>query len=252
MARMRHPFFFAALLAAAAFLAGCAGGSRQVVRSSFVEFTPEQLKEVEAQENYQYRLQTDDVVKVAFADQEKLSPNPVRILPDGSVSLVGIDRVKLAGLTVDEADSLITAAYSQQFRDPRITVIVLESSGRQVYVLGEVKDPGIVKLQRGGLDPIAAVTLAGGFTPDAAKDSAVLVRVSPTGYLVQELDLDSFQGVAGAPLAGVQLQPFDVIYVPRSHVADFAYFAKSVLSGVLQITRIASDVRYISGNAGRY
>jgi hypothetical protein len=45
----------------------------------------------------------------------------------------------------------------------------------------------------------------------------------------------------------VDVQPYDVIYVPRSRIGDFAYFSKTVLSGLVQITRIASDIKYLSG-----
>ncbi len=233
-------------------LGGCAGNVGPIVRRNYVDFSPAQLREVENFETYEYRLQTEDVLKIAFADEAKLNPDAVKILPDGSVSLAGIDRIKLAGLTVTEADSLLTAEYSKQFRDPRVTVIVLETSGRQVYVLGEVRNPGMVKLQQGGIDPIAAVTLAGGFTPDASADSAVLVRVSQTGYMVEELNLSNLDEISSMSLAMVQLKPFDVIYVPRTRIGDFSYFAKSVLTGLVQVTRLASDLKYMSGNTVRY
>ena len=41
----------------------------------------------------------------------------------------------------------------------------------------------------GSVSIVGAVSLAGGFTEDAAKGSTVLVRVTPAGYLVQEIDL---------------------------------------------------------------
>lgn len=253
MSKVRFSTFTLVAMTAAMFvLTGCAGNPGPVVRSNFVEFTPEQLQQIDADKQYEYQLQTGDLLKIAFADEKTLSSDPVRILPDGTVTLVGLDRVKLAGMTVTEADSTLTAAYSRQFRDPRISVIVLESSGRQVYVLGEVRNPGLVKLPQGGLGPIAAVTLAGGFSDDAAKGSSVLVRVTPTGYLVQELNLSDFHSITSSSLATVQLMPFDVVYVPRSKIGDFGYFAKSILAGLVQITRIASDVKYISGNTGRY
>jgi len=253
MFRMRFlVLIVAAMTVPLMFLVGCAGSSGPVVRSNFVEFSPEQLQQIDADKQYEYQLQTDDLLKIAFADEKKLSLDPVRILPDGAVTLVGLDRVKLVGLTVTEADSVITEAYSRQYRDPRISVIVLESAGRQVYVLGEVHNPGLIKLPMGGLAPIAAVTMAGGFTADAAMGSTVLVRVTPVGYMVQELNLSDFQNVASNSLATVNLRPYDIIYVPRSKTGDFAYFSKSILNNLVNVTRIASDLKYIFGNAGRY
>lgn len=234
--------------------AGCgSGGNRPVVRTNFVDFTPEQLREIEHAGDYEYRLQPNDVLRVAFANEPNLVRDPVLVLPDGAVTLVGVDRIKIAGLTVTEADSVITNAYATEYRDPQISVVVLESRGRRIYVLGEVVQPGMVDLPHGGLDIVGAVAQAGGFTEHAAKDGAVLVRVTDAGYMVRELDLSDFHTLAFSDLATVDLLPYDVIYVPRTRIGDFSYFARSVLGGVLNLTRIASDMRYLSdSNVGRY
>lgn len=240
------------LVAVGILMSGCAGGTRSTLRSNFVEFSPEQLREIDSGQDYQYRIQAMDLLKIAFADEKKLSPDPVRVLPDGSVTLVSLDRVVVAGLTITQADSMITAAYSRQYRNPQISVIVMETMGRRLYVLGEVRSPGMVRLPEGGVGPLGAIAMAGGFTDDAATESAVLVRVTSTGYLAQEMDLSRVGDVRSSSLATVQLMPFDVIYVPRSKIGDFAYFSKAVLNGLVQISRLAADIRYVSGPAGRY
>jgi len=249
--RMRIAVVMAGL-AALLVLAGCAGAPRPVVRESFVEFTPEQLREIDAGQQYEYRLQPMDLLKIAFADEKQLSPDPVRILPDGAITVVGLDRMVVAGLTVNQADSLITAAYARQYRNPSISVVVMETLGRRLYVMGEVRNPGMIRMPEGGLGPLAAISLAGGFTEDAEPASAVLVRVTEKGYLAKELDLAHFQDVSSSPLATVQILPYDVIYVPRSRIGNFAYFARSVLTGLVQITRLAADAKYVVGGAGRY
>ncbi|MBU2501077.1 polysaccharide export protein [bacterium] len=234
--------------------AGCgSGGNRPVVRTNFIDFTPEQLRAIEHAGEYEYRLQPNDLLRVAFANEPNLLRDPVLILPDGAVTLVGVDRIKVAGLTITEADSVITDAYAKEYRDPQISVVVLESRGRRVYVLGEVVQPGMVDLAHGGLDILGAIAQSGGFTEHAAKDGAVLVRVTSAGYMVRELDLSNFHTLAFSELATVDLLPYDVIYVPRTRIGDFAYFARSVLTGVVNITRIASDMRYLSdGGIGRF
>lgn len=234
-------------------LVGCGSSRGGPVRSSFVEFTPEQQVDIKSKATRPYQLQAGDYLRVAFIHQKELTQDAVLVLPDGSVNLIGVDRVDLAGLTPTEADSVITLAYSKEYRDPQLSVIVLESRGRMVYVLGEVRSPGLFTLPRGGLGPVGAVALAGGFSEDAAKEGTVLVRVTPSGYLVQELDLANLHDPGNFPLAMVELLPFDVIYVPRSRIGDFAYFSASFLQGILSITRIASDITYMTQEGvGRY
>ena len=230
-------------------LVGCAGSSQPGPRSQFVEFTPEQKQDIEFGDVREYQIQEGDVLRVAFSYLKELDQDGVIVLPDGSVTLVGVDRIKLAGLTVSEADDIVTAAYSEEYLSPSLSLIVQETVGRKIYVLGEVTKPGLHELPRGGLDVVGAVAVAGGFTDDAAKSGSVLVRVTPDGYLVQEMDLSEFQSVEYAHLAGISLQSFDVIYVPRSRMGDFGYFSKTVLAGLVSMTRIASDVKYLSGGS---
>ncbi len=235
------------------FITGCGGGMSQVTRSSFVEFTPEQAQTVQQQENVAYQIQEGDIFTLAFSFQKELDQENVVVLPDGAVTLIGLDRVVIAGLTVAEADSLITRGYSGDYRDPKLSLILNQTTGRQVYVLGEVEHPGLHKLPQGGFDLVGAIAVAGGFTEDAAKEGSVLVRVSDQGYLCQEVDLSGFHRVESMGLAMVSLESYDVIYVPRSRIGDFSYFSRTVLQGLLNVTRIAADVYYLSGNSlGRY
>lgn len=242
---------FVGLAAAALFISGCGGSSSMPVRSNFVEFTPEQRAEIKLGAGRPYQIQTDDVLRVAVSNQKELYHDGLLVLPDGAVSLVGAGRVELAGLTLAEADSAITNAYSREVKNPDVSVIVLETLGKQVYVLGEVRSPGLIRLPKGGLGIVGAITLAGGFTEDAAPEGTVLVRVTNEGYLAQEVDLSYFGDVEAAMIATVGLQAFDVVYVPRSRMGDFGYFSRNVLSGLVNITRMATDLKYLSSGAIR-
>jgi polysaccharide export outer membrane protein len=252
--RMRSKFSGLLAVLGLLMVSGCAGShDYQLPRSEFVEFTPEQKTEINREANRAYRIQEGDVLKLGFTYIEDLNQDDVIILPDGSANFVGIDRVVLEGLTLAKADSVLTARYSRDFKDPQLTVIVKETQGRKVYVLGEVKTPGLHDLPRGGVGVVGAVTVAGGFTEDADKSGVSLARVTTEGYLVQELDLSAFQTVQFSALASIPLEPFDIVYVPSSRAGDFAYFSKTILQGILNLTRIASDVKYISnGTTGRY
>lgn len=226
-------------------LAGCGGGKALGLRTEFVPFTQEQRTELESNRSRAYRIQEGDVLKIQFAYEKPLDQEGVIVLPDGAVTLVGIDTVRLAGLTIVEADSVLTAAYSKEYREPALSVMVQNTLGRRVYVMGEVTDPGIYTVPAGGMDVMSAIVVASGFTDDAAPDGTVIVRVTPTGYQFQEVDLGSFAKGKFAAAAIVPLQPYDIVYVPRSRSGDFAYFTRSVLSGLGGITRMAYDVANI-------
>ncbi len=231
-----------------AVLGGCAGGSSTVVRSNFVEFTPEQKQEINAGTANEYRIQEGDELLVVFPYEKELSQGDIVVLNDGSISLMGVDRLEVAGLTITEADSLVTQAYAKEYLEPNLSIIMQKTQGLRVYVMGEVRNPDMYRLPTGGIDMLGAVTVAGGFTEDAAKEGTVLVRVTNEGYLVQEIDLSDITSMASAGLATIKIQPYDVIYVPRSRIGDFAYFSQTVLYGLVQVTRVAVDIKYLAGD----
>jgi polysaccharide export outer membrane protein len=244
----------ALLLLVASALVGCGGsGENAVTRTAFVEFTPEQKAEIRNGTPTEYRIQRGDVLNIAFPYEEKLNQLNVLVLNDGAISLIGVDRIVVAGRTITEADSVITAAYAKEYREPDLSVIVYESKGQRVYVLGEVNRPGMYDVPSEGIGIVGAVSLAGGFKDTAAKAGTVVVRVTPDGYMCQEVDLSNFGQVAASPLGMVALRPYDIVYIPRSRSGDFYYFSRSVLSGLASITRMAVDIYYLSGgNVGRF
>jgi protein involved in polysaccharide export with SLBB domain len=227
-------------------LGGCGGGPQLISRTNFVEFTTEQRLEIEAQGEQHYRIQEGDQLMIAFPYERSLTQDGVLVLSDGSISLVGVDRVEVANKTVTEADSLITQVYAREYLEPDLSVIVTKTLGRQIYVTGEVKDPGMHRLPAGGIDILGAISVAGGFNGTAAKSGTVLVRVTETGYLVQEINLDDISSLESIELATIQLEPYDVIYVPRTRAGDFKLFTENVLAGVGSLVRIASEVKYLS------
>ncbi|MFT7549479.1 MAG: protein involved in polysaccharide export with SLBB domain [Candidatus Azotimanducaceae bacterium] len=243
-----------AMVIAFSALSGCGGSSSgEMIRSNYVEFTPDQKQSIQDRAGREYRIQEGDILKVAFMYLKDLNQEGVVVLGDGAVNLLGVDRIKVAGFTMSEADSMLTQAYSREYRDPNLSVLMQESRGRRVYVMGEVRNPGMHHVPTGGVGMLGAISVAGGFSDDAAAEGSMLVRISGEGYLVQEVDLSEFGQMENAALALVDIQAYDVIYVPRSRIGDFGYFARNVLSGLVQITRIATDLTYVSGgNIGRF
>ncbi|MHB8078590.1 MAG: polysaccharide biosynthesis/export family protein [Candidatus Krumholzibacteriia bacterium] len=234
-------------------LAGCGGARPYVARNEMVAFSPEQKADIEANAVRSYRIQEGDILKISFAYERELNQENVLVLGDGLVSLTGIDPIRLAGLTVTEADSALTEAYSHEYREPALSVMIEKTPGRRVFVLGEVRDPGAYAIPQGGIDIMSAISMASGFSEDAARDGTLIVRVTPQGYQIQEVNLKTLGTAQFVSLATLPLLPFDIVYVPRTRVGDFAYFTRAVLAGLGSITRIVYDAYSIAkGLPGRY
>ncbi len=237
----------AAAVVLAAALGGCASSRGLVVKREVnLPFNEEQRNSLLTTTAMPYRIQRGDLMSVRFLHTEAYKQPEVLVLPDGSSNFVGLDRVPVAGLTVDHLDSLLTARYGQIILDPDLSVVIMKSVGRQVYVLGEVKTPGLFNLPTDGMGILGAVAMAGGFSDAAAKGSVVLLRVTPEGYVCREIDLSDLGSGRSIDAAFFDVIPYDVVYVPRSKIGDFALFSRDIATSLLSYTRFVLDMKALS------
>ena len=117
---------------------------------------------------------------------------------------------------------------------------------RKVYVLGEVERPGGYDHEGPGFNVISAIAAAGGYNTFVATGSVALIRMSPEGYHCREMDLGSISHGYEFDASILDLQPYDIIYVSRSAIGDFAVFSENLLEGLLRFTNLATDIRYLT------
>lgn len=128
---------------------------------------------------------------------------------------------------------------------PGDLVHVPDRSGDQVYVLGEVVQPGPVALSQSRLTLIDALTQSRGFDKLRSTDSGVLVFRRPdpdTGVAtVYRLDMSTAVGMLVA--GEFELQRRDVVYVSTSAFAQYNSIINQLLptiSAIFQIDRLTS------------
>lgn len=251
---MRSLYSASLLLCSLVLVAGCAGvgGGPAVKREASVAFTAEQREAMRQIDERDYLIRRGDELQVRDLFNEVLNQDSVLVLPDGSATFFGLGPLKVVGVTMAELNMLLNQEYAKEFRDPKVTVAVRQLGASDVYVLGEVRVPGAYQIPEYGFTAMAAVAKAGGFAPGADKGSVVLVRVTQQGYMCRELDLSGFASGRSFDPAVIDIRPYDVIYVSRTAIGDFAAFTSNVISSLLQYTQLAVDLRYItSENAFR-
>ena len=72
------------------------------------------------------------------------------------------------------------------------------------------------------------------------------MRATPDGFMLRQIDLSHIQRRGIPDFAAMDLQPYDMIYVPRSAIGDFDYFSRTVLEGLVNISQLFWDVYAIS------
>lgn len=232
------------IVAALAILPGCSSTSssrHQTEREEFAstpKLSPEQceangrIEEASAQD-VGYRIQAGDQLAISFYLNSEFNQD-ITVAPDGKAMMLMIGPVQAAGLAPDQLASNLNQAYQSELRNPGATVHVKNMPGRQVYVQGEVAKPGSFALQP-GMTALQAVADAGGFTPDSAPNSVVLIRRDacgqPQGSKVNLRVAMKDPGAGEDPA----LISRDVVVVPRSTIANIDLFVKQYVRDVLPV-----------------
>ncbi|MCF7992645.1 MAG: polysaccharide biosynthesis/export family protein [Thiohalocapsa sp.] len=125
-----------------------------------------------------YRLGPGDKVRVTIYGDPYLS-GEFRVTTDGKISLALIEPVDIADLTVPEAEAAIAEALAGAFiGEPKVSVDILEY--RPFYIMGAVQNPGGYPYVA-EMTVLHAISIAGGFTPDASKSRILIQRDGETG-----------------------------------------------------------------------
>ena len=121
-------------------------------------------------------IDNGDLLEVSIrtpVDEKIPEPAHFRVDSNGMVSVPPIGEVPVAGLPPEAAEAaLATAGIQRQMyvRRPQITVKIEEKKVNRVLVVGELEEPGEVKLRRGSSTLLAAIVAAGGLTEEASLD----------------------------------------------------------------------------------
>ena len=202
------------------------------------------LSPVSAEQPTDYIMCPGDVLQVVVYGHEDLSTmagntqnSPYVVRPDGRVSFPLIGDVETTGKTVTQFREEITSRFSQYIIEPQITVNVVKLGTTRVYVLGEIKRPGLYELEKSHR-VIDALAKAEGFTEKAAKKNVFLVRAGSTE--VEKLNVNNFLTKADQK-QNLLLNEGDCLYLTSNHKVVFSKDIMPFVTGAYYINRIDKD-----------
>ena len=177
----------------------------------------------------EYRIVPGHVLRLNFGprvegpDEDVI--REVHVRPDGRISLYPVGEVVAGGGTPGELHTALFGLFSGYLRDPRFSIEIAEFAGNQVHLLGRVKKPGSYKA-----DPFMtlsqAVAAAGGFEDDASTNS-VLIMHRDGAHTVRVARVALGSALRSGDLsADIMLNPYDIVYVPRSTIGNINVFSK--------------------------
>ncbi len=194
-----------------------------------------------------HRLAAGDEFDLRFLLNPELNDTKLVVGPDGRVTVPLLGDVPAAGLTVPEFRQALETGYASKLRVADLDVVVHNYGSSRIFVGGEVKTPGVVPLQ-GPTDALQGVLMAGGFLPTARSDEVVLIRRrADRTPMLRTINLRRYTGSVTAA-DDLPLQPADVIFVPRSNIAEFDLFVDQYLNQALPFQK---TLNYNAGGIGQ-
>lgn len=174
-----------------------------------------------------YLVGHGDVLKVAVWSQPELS-GEFTVDVAGSIALPLIGSVKAAGLPVEQIERDIRDRLADGYMvSPQVSISVAQFKSQRVFVVGEVRLPGVVPLT-GALTLVEALTRVGSLTEMAGGDLVVIrpqegqpvngpVLASDSGAReLLRVDVRLLQ--SKGPTSNIVLKDGDTVVVPRAEV----------------------------------
>ncbi len=176
---------------------------RNIFNNKLLTFEPNQNMATPA--NYRLGAGDNVIIDVWGASQETFEGT---VSPDGYIVIEGVGPIKVGGLSVSQATSLIRNTLSRYYSDCRINLAVGETRSIQVQVIGEVRMPGTYTLSSLS-SAFNALYAAGGISDIGTLRN---IRVFRSGRQIATIDVYDYL-LNGNTKGDVRLQDNDVISV---------------------------------------
>jgi polysaccharide export outer membrane protein len=158
-----------------------------------------------------YVIGPGDILSIDVWKEAELSKQ-VSVRLDGKISLPLVNDVQAAGLTSPDLRNQLTEKYKDFVDVPEVSVTVLESRSKRIYLLGKVARPGEYPLQK-NMTFVQAISLGGGLGEWADAEDIKLIRKINGVERTFKVDYEAI--VSGKDLSqNIHLQPDDTIVIP--------------------------------------
>lgn len=203
----------------------------------------------------EYRIGPGDVLYVNVAGREDLSSPGLRLFSAGKVQGSRVDgsgdvhlplvgTVRVAGLTVVQAEEKLRRVFAPYLQEPWIVVEVAEYRSHPLHLLGQFNQPGTYYMER-PLSLLEGIALGSGLNDTANLRGARLIREGKTA------PVDLFRLLQeGAPEQNVWLSSGDIIFVPDDKNQNVFVFGAVKKPGAVPMPNGRLNLAQALANAG--
>ncbi len=163
---------------------------------------------------------------------ESLNDKGILVDTAGNVMLPLIGKVHVAGLSQTQAADHIVNRYKRYLNDPSVYIEVMN---KRIFVMGEVKKPGVIPIDKEKMTLFEALATAGDLTDAAVRNEVMVLSNTSKGMQIRTVDLTNFDTMRYADL---MLRPNDIVYVKPNSWKKFRVASDDYTAPLVTLTKI--------------
>jgi len=193
----------------------------------------------------EYTLVAGDQLDIVVSSAPELS-RTLTVGPDGRIVMPMSRPIMAAGRTFMQVQNELMGELGKQLRDPTIAVTPRAYAPEQIYVGGQVGQPGTYTIP-GRIGALEGILMAGGLRPTArSREIAVLRRAPNGGMMMRTVNIRGGLLNIREYNDNLQLRRGDIIYVPQNTLAEIGTF----MDGFRRALPVDFNLSYQFGNNG--
>ncbi|MCP3920330.1 MAG: hypothetical protein GY711_32795 [bacterium] len=193
------------------------------------------------EENY---ISLGDTVQILDTLHPKDLAASQKVDIDGTILLPELGTVNVAGYTRNDLQAVLTERYSAYYEETDI-LVQITTDAKKYFIFGEVAREGEQQFE-GDLTVFEAVMKAKpkDNTPNLGR--VKLIRADPVDPFVIQVNVNDI--LRGDSTFNVSVQELDIIYVPPTMWAQFAFFIDDLLFPVKQVLQSVGGALFGGNN----
>ncbi|WP_019555757.1 polysaccharide biosynthesis/export family protein [Thiomicrorhabdus arctica] len=182
-------------------------------------------------------INNGDLLRVSVYGNPDLTTE-AKVSASGQINYPLIGTIKLAGLSPPEAEQLVSQRLVQDgfLKRAQVNIIVIQSSGKQVSILGQVGKPGKYSIETGAKTLFDFIAISGGISAKGS-DFITIIRMNenpPKRISVNLKKIFLHSKTDQINSVNMQMRAGDIIYVPEAPV--FYVYGEARSPGVFRYT----------------
>jgi polysaccharide export outer membrane protein len=194
------------------------GGASQTGKDGSV--TSQVMEKLSNAVSSEYIIGAEDMLEITVWRNADLSKT-VQVRPDGRISMPIIRDIVAVGKTPTQLAEEMTNKLKEYVQNPVVAVSLKEVNSSNVFLLGEVAHPGKFPL-KSKTTLLQGITVAGGFTPIAARNQIVIFRFTENAPGMKRLTASYDEIVLRSGInENFELKSGDTVVVPSEAMVVF-------------------------------